>query len=170
MSAAVSGGNDNASGRLSVSYQRYGGWYDGNGDEVIIDNTQTGLQYSDRIDVMGTGTLNIDDHQQLQLTTQYYKSESDGKHGLYLGKNFSAVTGDATAYNKDNLDSDRVPGTERHLINLQYSNTDFWGRDLVAQIYYRDESLTYYPFPTLTKGVVSSIGASQQKTDFTAAS
>lgn len=76
-----------------MSYQRYGGWYDGNGDEVIIDNTQTGLQYSDRIDVMGTGTLNIDDHQQLQLTTQYYKSESDGKHGLYLGKNFSAVTG-----------------------------------------------------------------------------
>ncbi|MEZ1648555.1 TonB-dependent siderophore receptor, partial [Enterobacter hormaechei] len=98
--------------------------YDGKGNEVIIDNTQTGLQYSDRIDVMGTGTINIDDRQQLQLTTQYYKSESDGKHGLYLGKNFSAVTGDATAYNKDNLDSDRVPGTERHLINLQYSNTD----------------------------------------------
>lgn len=82
----MSGGNDNASGRLSVSYQRYGGWYDGNGDEVIIDNTQTGLQYSDRIDVMGTGTINIDDHQQLQLTTQYYKSESDGKHGLFLGR------------------------------------------------------------------------------------
>lgn len=166
VSAAVSGGNDNASGRLSVSYQRYGGWYDGNGDEVIIDNTQTGLQYSDRIDVMGTGTINIDDHQQLQLTTQYYKSESDGKHGLFLGENFAAVTGDAKAYNKDNLNSDRIPGTERHLINLQYSNTDFWGQDLVAQIYYRDESLTYYPFPTLSKGAVTSIGASQQKTDF----
>jgi iron complex outermembrane receptor protein len=26
-----------------VSYQRYGGWYDGKGNEVIIDNTQTGL-------------------------------------------------------------------------------------------------------------------------------
>ena len=166
VSAAVSGGNDNASGRLSVSYQRYGGWYDGNGDEVIIDNTQTGLQYSDRIDVMGTGTINIDEHQQLQLTTQYYKSESDGKHGLFLGENFAAVTGDAKAYNKDNLNSDRIPGTERHLINLQYSNTDFWGQDLVAQIYYRDESLTYYPFPTLSKGAVTSIGASQQKTDF----
>lgn len=58
---------------------------------------------------MGTGTLNIDDHQQLQLTTQYYKSESDGKHGLYLGKNFSAVTGDAIAcYNKGNLDSNAL--------------------------------------------------------------
>jgi iron complex outermembrane receptor protein len=166
IAAAVSGGNDNASGRISVAYQRYGGWYDGKGDEVIIDNTQTGLQYSDRLDIMGTGTININETQQLQLTTQYYKSESDGKHGLFLGDNFSAVTGDAQAYNKDNLDSDRLPGTERHLINLQYSNTDFLGQELVAQVYYRDESLTFYPFPTLTKGTVTSIGASQQKTDF----
>jgi len=166
IAAAVSGGNDNASGRLSVAYQRYGGWYDGKGNEVNIDNTQTGLQYSNRLDVMGTGTLNIDDHQQLQLTTQYYKSQSDGNHGLYLGENFSAVTGSGKAYNKNNLDSDRIPGTERHLINLQYANTDFWGQDLLAQIYYRDESLTFYPFPTLAGGRVTSIGASQQKTDF----
>ena len=166
IAAAVSGGNDNASGRLSVAYQRYGGWYDGKGNEVIIDNTQTGLQYSDRLDIMGTGTVNIDDHQQLQLTTQYFKNESDGKHGLYLGENFSAVTGSATAYNAGNLNSDRLPGTERHLINLQYSNTDFIGQDLVAQIYYRDENLTFYPFPTLSGNRVTSIGASQQKTDF----
>ncbi|MBC3382163.1 TonB-dependent siderophore receptor [Serratia fonticola] len=166
VAAAVSGGTDKAFGRLSVSYQRYGGWFDGKGNEVLIDNTQTGLQYSDRIDLMGTGTINIDDHQQLQLTTQYFNSESDGRHGLYLGKNFSAVTGNGSAYNSGNLDSDRIPGTERHLINLQYSNTDFWGQDLVAQVYYRDESLTFYPFPTLSGGKVTSIGASQQKTDF----
>lgn len=166
LAAAVSGGDDKASGRLSVAYQRYGGWYDGKGNETIIDNTQTGLQYSDRLDVMGTGTLNIDESQQLQLTTQYFKSESDGRHGLYLGENFSAVTGSGRAYNSGNLDSDRLPGTERHLINLQYSNTDFFGQDLVAQVYYRDESLTFYPFPTLSRNRVSSIGASQQKTDF----
>ncbi|MBH2730007.1 TonB-dependent siderophore receptor [Serratia marcescens] len=170
VATAVSGGNDNASGRLSVSYQRYGGWYDGKGNEVLIDNTQTGLQYSDRLDVMGTGTLNIDEHQQLQLTTQYYKSQSDGDHGLFLGENFAAVTGNAKAYNSGNLNSDRIPGTERHLINLQYSNTDFLGQDLVAQVYYRDETLTFYPFPTLAGKApnyyVSSIGASQQKTDF----
>lgn len=166
VAAAVSGGDDKASGRLSVAYQRYGGWYDGKGNEAIIDNTQTGLQYSDRLDVMGTGTLNIDENQQLQLTTQYFKSESDGQHGLYLGENFSAVTGSGRAYNSGSLDSDRLPGTERHLINVQYSNTDFFGQDLVAQVYYRDESLTFYPFPTLTRNRVSSIGASQQKTDF----
>ena len=102
----------------------------------------------------------------MQLTTQYFKSESDGKHGLYLGENFSAVTGSGNAYNSGNLNSDRLPGTERHLINLQYSNTDFLGQDLVAQIYYRDENLTFYPFPSLSGGRVNSIGASQQKTDF----
>ncbi|AJJ57411.1 TonB-dependent siderophore receptor [Yersinia pseudotuberculosis] len=166
ISAAMSGGTERAFGRFSVSYQRYGGWYDGKGNEVLIDNTQTGLQYSNRLDVMGTGTLNIDENQQLQLTTQYFNSESDGKHGLYLGQNFSAVTGTGQASNSAALNSDRIPGTERHLINLQYSNTDFWGQDLVAQVYYRDESLTFYPFPTLKDGKVSTIGASQQKTDF----
>ncbi|CNI22317.1 TonB-dependent siderophore receptor [Yersinia mollaretii] len=168
IAAAVSGGTEQAFGRFSVSYQRYGGWYDGKGDEVLIDNTQTGLQYSGRLDVMGSGTFNIDDHQQLQLTAQYFNSESDGKHGLFLGDNFSAVTGNGQASNSSNLHSDRIPGTERHLINLQYSNTDFWGQDLVAQVFYRDESLTFYPFPTLNKDgtAVTSIGASQQKTDF----
>jgi iron complex outermembrane recepter protein len=166
--AAVSGGTEQAFGRFSVSYQRYGGWYDGKSNEVLIDNTQTGLQYSGRLDVLGTGTFNLDDHQQLQLTTQYFNSESDGKHGLYLGENFTAVTGTGQASNSANLNADRIPGTERHLINLQYSNTDFWGQDLVAQVFYRDESLTFYPFPTLNKAgtAVTSIGASQQKTDF----
>ncbi|HAZ54723.1 MAG TPA: TonB-dependent siderophore receptor, partial [Franconibacter helveticus] len=127
---------------------------------------QTGLQYSDRLDVMGTGTLDIDEHQQLQLTTQFYKSQSDGEHGLFLGENFSAVTGQGQARNGSNLDSDRIPGTERHLINLQYSNTDFWGQDLVAQVFYRDEKLAFYPFPSLGRTGVTSIGASEQNTHF----
>lgn len=32
-------------------------------------------------------------------------------------------------------------------------------------MYYRDESLTFYPFPTLSKGQVSSFSSSQQDTD-----
>ena len=59
IAAAVSGGDDKAAGRLSVAYQRYGGWYDGKGNEAIIDNTQTGLQYSDRLDIMGLSLIHI---------------------------------------------------------------------------------------------------------------
>ncbi len=150
--------------RLSVAYQRFGGWYDGNNDALILDNTQTGLQHSDRLDVMGTGTIEIDENRQLQLVTQYYKSQGDD-YGLYLGKNMSAVTGDGKAFTTDGLNSDRVPGTERHLISLQYSDADFLGQNLVSQVYYRDESLTFYPFPTLSKGQVSSFSSSKQDTD-----
>ncbi|MGP2460991.1 TonB-dependent siderophore receptor [Pantoea ananatis] len=165
VAGAISGGNDRASGRLSVAYQKFGGWYDGNGDSVLLDNTQTGLQYSDRLDVMGTGTLEIDDHQQLQLVTQYYKSQGDDDYGLYLGRNFSAVTGNGNAYTSKGLNSDRIPGTERHLVSLQYSNTDFLGQELVGQVYYRDESLAFYPFPTVSGGRVTSLSSSKQDTD-----
>ncbi|WP_205952505.1 ferric aerobactin receptor IutA [Pantoea stewartii] len=165
VAAALSGGTDRASGRLSVAYQKFGGWYDGKGDSLLMDNTQTGLQYSDRLDIMGTGTLEIDDHQQLQLVTQYYKSQGDDDYGLYLGRNFSAVTGGGTAYTRKGLNSDRLPGTERHLVSLQYSNTDFLGQELVGQVYYRDESLAFYPFPTVSGGRVTSLSSSEQNTD-----
>lgn len=77
----------------------------------------------------------------------------------------SAVTGNGKAYTSSGLNSDRIPGTERHLISLQYSDADFFGQNLVSQIYYRDESLKFYPFPTLSKGKVTSFSASQQDTD-----
>ncbi|RVR72216.1 TonB-dependent siderophore receptor, partial [Citrobacter freundii] len=124
-----------------VAYQRFGGWYDGNHDALLLDNTQTGLQHSDRLDVMGTGTIELDDNRQLQLVTQYYKSQGDDDYGLDLGENMSAVTGNGKAYTSSGLNSDRIPGTERHLISLQYSDADFFGQNLVSQIYYRDESL-----------------------------
>ncbi|AIK12679.1 TonB-dependent ferric aerobactin receptor [Pectobacterium atrosepticum SCRI1043] len=165
IASAFSGGNERISGRMSIAYQKFGGWYDGNGNATLLDNTQTGLQYSDRLDLMGTGTLNIDETQQLQLVTQYYKSQGDDNYGLFLGNNFSAVTGNGTAYASKGLNSDRVPGTERHLISMQYSNTDFFGQELVSQFYYRDESLSFYPFPTVSSNRVSSLSSSQQDTD-----
>ncbi|MEB7541891.1 TonB-dependent siderophore receptor [Enterobacter huaxiensis] len=167
VAAAVSGGNDHASGRLSVAYQRFGGWYDGNGDALTFDNTQTGLQHSDRLDVMGTGTIEIDETRQLQVVTQYYRSQGDDDYGLYLDKNMSAVLGDGTARTRSGFSSDRIPGTERHLISLQYSDSDFWGQELVGQIYYRDESLRFYPFPAVDQKTktITSFSASEQNTD-----
>lgn len=134
IAGAVSGGNEHISGRLSVAYQKFGGWFDGNGDATLLDNTQTGLQYSDRLDIMGTGTLNIDESRQLQLITQYYKSQGDDDYGLNLGKGFSAIRGTSTPFVSNGLNSDRIPGTERHLISLQYSDSAFLGQELVGQI------------------------------------
>ncbi|WP_213716307.1 MULTISPECIES: ferric aerobactin receptor IutA [Cedecea] len=166
VASAISGGNDHISGRASIAYQKFGGWYDGKGDATLLDNTQTGLQYSDRLDVMGTGTLNIDENQQLQLVTQYYKSQGDDDYGLDLGKNFSAISGASTPYVSKGLNSDRVPGTERHLISMQYSNSDFLGQEMVGQVYYRDESLLFYPFPTVNASQkATAFSSSQQDTN-----
>ncbi|SQI26371.1 Aerobactin siderophore ferric receptor protein IutA [Salmonella enterica subsp. arizonae] len=83
------------------------------------------------------------------MITQYYKSQGDEDYGLNLGKDFSAISGTSTPYVSKGLHSDRIPGTERHLISLQYSNSDFFSQELVGQVYYRDESLLFYPFPTV---------------------
>lgn len=166
IAGAVSGGNDHISGRLSVAYQKFGGWFDGNGDATLLDNTQTGLQHSNRLDIMGTGTLNIDESRQLQLITQYYKSQGDDNYGLNLGKGFSAISGSSTPYVSKGLNSDRIPGTERHLISLQYSDSDFLRQELVGQVYYRDESLRFYPFPTVNANKqATAFSSSQQDTD-----
>lgn len=165
VAAAISGGNEKISGRMSVAYQQFGAWYGGNGKQVLMDNTQTGLQHSDRLDVMGAGTLHIDEHQQLQVLTQYYKSKGDDDYGLYLGKDFSAMSGMTKPYVSKGLNSDRIPGTERHLVSLQYSHNQFLGQELVSQIYYRDESQTFYPFPSLNGSKqVTSFSSSQQDT------
>lgn len=69
-------------------------------------------------------------------------------------------------YVSKGLHSDRIPGTERHLISLQFTDSDFQGQELVGQVYYRDESLRFYPFPTVNANKqVTAFSSSQQDTD-----
>lgn len=52
------------------------------------------------------------------------------------------------------------------MISLQYSDSDFLGQELVGQVYYRDESLRYYPFPTVNANKqATAFSSSQQDTD-----
>ncbi len=51
---AVSGGSETLQGRLSVAYEGKGAAYDGNGDPILPDVTQTDTQFNDSIDVMGS--------------------------------------------------------------------------------------------------------------------
>ncbi len=52
------------------------------------------------------------------------------------------------------------------MISLQYSDSAFLGQELVGQVYYRDESLRFYPFPTVNANKqVTAFSSSQQDTD-----
>ena len=55
ISQSVSGGTDRVYGRLGISGEQNEAFYDGKGDQVFIDNTQTDLQYNRTLDLMGAG-------------------------------------------------------------------------------------------------------------------
>lgn len=51
---SISGGNERVNARLGISGEQNEAFYDGAGDQIFIDNTQTDLQYNRTIDVLGT--------------------------------------------------------------------------------------------------------------------
>ena len=153
---SISGGNDLFNGRLAIAYQKNGAAYDGNGDQVLTDITQTDLQYNRSVDLMGS----------LGFTF------ANG-HSLDLGRNFDALRGRAPYSIKGGVDLDREPESKRHQFNATYHAPEVLGHDLYLQAYYRNEKMAFNPFPTIrysNSGAInygtSYYSASQQDTDY----
>lgn len=167
---AISGGNDKVSGRLSASYQGSGAKYDANGEMILPDITQTDLQFNEIVDVMGNLEFTPNDNQSFSITAQYYNSQQDTEYSTYLGANLTGALGYTDDVGiQDGLELDDQPGTERLMVNLQYSHQNFLGHTLLAQAYYRNESMQFFPFPSFdpynANGTYYLYTASQQDTD-----
>ncbi|OOE48283.1 TonB-dependent receptor [Salinivibrio kushneri] len=168
---AVSGGSDSLQGRLSVSYEGKGAAYDGNGDPILPDVTQTDTQFNDSIDVMGSLDYRPDDEQHLSLTAQYYDSQQDTDYGIDYGPKTSIYGGAITVFSglldsnklkrSEGLELDEQPFTERMMLNAQYSNVNLLNHSLLAQVYYREETFGYFPYPRLV-GNTFTMSASEQ--------
>lgn len=154
---AVSGGSDTLQGRLSVAYEGKGAAYDGNGDPILPDVTQTDTQFNDSIDVMGSLDYRPDDQQHLSLIAQYYDSQQDSDYGLWF-EDTTKRTSDVER--SAGLKLDDQPFTERLMLNTQYSHANVLNHALLAQAYYREETFGNYPFP---RGGIFS--ASEQSND-----
>ncbi|OOE89321.1 TonB-dependent receptor [Salinivibrio sharmensis] len=141
---AVSGGSDTLQGRLSVAYEGKGAAYDGNGDPILPDVTQTDTQFNDSIDVMGSLDYRPDDEQHLSLTAQYYDSQQDTDYGIWF-EDTTDLKSDVER--RKGLKLDEQPFTERLMLNTQYSHTNVLNHALLAQAYYREETFGYFPFP-----------------------
>ena len=166
---AVSGGTEKLRGRLSAAYERTGANYDANGDMVLPDITQTDMQFNETVDIMGNIEFEPDDKQKISITAQYFNSEQDTEYSPNLGVFLSEVTSTNDITITDELDLEEQPSTERVMLNLQYSNADVLGHSLLAQAYYRSESLQFFPFPSFdpynANGSYYLYGASVQKTN-----
>ncbi|MBM7060065.1 TonB-dependent receptor [Pseudomonas sp. UL073] len=170
---SVSGGTEQINGRLSVAYQKNGAAYDGNGDQVLMDITQTDLQYNKAVDVMGSLDVAFANGHSLSFGAQWYDSGYDGDKGLYLGQNFQALRGTAPFDMRSGADYDLEPETQRQQYNATYHAPEVLGQDLYVQAYYRTEEMAFQPFPNVRftgGGAVNPLqsyySASQQDTDY----
>ncbi|PAU81730.1 TonB-dependent siderophore receptor [Halovibrio salipaludis] len=156
---SISGGNEFVKGRLAVAGQDNGAFYDGNGDPILPDITQTDLQYNRTLDVMGNLQFEFSDTQSLDLTAQVYNSKFDGNKGLYLGQNLSRLNNPEI---RNGFTADREPESDRYLVNASYRDTDFLGHTAYLQTSTRNEEISFHPFPG---SQMRSVGASKQNTE-----
>ncbi|CAD5108132.1 TonB-dependent receptor [Zestomonas carbonaria] len=170
---SVSGGTEQVNGRLSVAYQKNGAAYDGSGDQVLMDITQTDLQYNQAIDVMGSLDFVFANGHSLSLGAQWYDSGYDSDKGLYLGQDFQALRGASDFDMRSGADYDLEPKTERQQYNATYHAPEVLGQDFYLQAYYRSEEMAFQPFPTIrfngagaVNPLTSYYSASQQDTDY----
>ncbi len=176
---SISGGNGPLAGRLAVAYQDNGAAYDANGKQVLMDITQTDLQYNRSLDVMGNLDFDFGDGKTLRLTGQVYDSGYDGDRGLYLGPNLSGAIPATTARPelievRDGFDSDVEPQSRRRQVNADFHAQDvFGGQHFYLQAFARSEKLDFHPFPgtfsyrrvDTTRGSLPYYSASKQNTD-----
>lgn len=145
---SVSGGNERVQGYLGTAFEDHGRAYDGNGDEIFPDITQTDLQDNRSIDVLGNLNINLTEEQSLQLTGQIYRSGYEGDRGLYFPNVDALPAGNLeSAEIRDGYESDRDPATDRKLVDAQYHHANLLNQNFYLQAYYREEEASFNAFP-----------------------
>ncbi len=148
LAQSISGGSDRVQSRLGVSYTDNERFYDGNGEEIFPDITQTDLQDNRKIDVLGRMDIALSDVQSLDLTAQVYRSGFKGSRDVYFPNLTDAPVANLFgAEIRDGFDSDREPATDRELFNAQYHHANLWHQDFYLQAFYRNEQSAFHAFP-----------------------
>lgn len=168
LAASTSWQDKDLSARLSIASYSNQARYDGSGDAVMMDTTQSGSQYTDSLDLMASLNWRLAKGQQLDVLAQYYNNELDGEHGRYLGADSAGLFGDMSEVGiRKGFDSDNYPQTRRRLLNLSYTNTEFFGHHLNLQAFTRTEDFDFYPTPRVdvANQKITSFSSGIQSTD-----
>lgn len=149
-SAAVTYRNDDWDARFSVSGNGTGTFYDGRGNIVMPDITQTSTADNRSIDVMGSVGYQIDANRRLEIGGQYYDSRQATEYGVYFGPFLAALANPSLFEARSGYQSDFNPKTRRTMLNTTYTDDDFLGQSLMLQAFHRSEKVQFHPFPAST--------------------
>lgn len=166
---AVSGGTEDIRGRLSLAYTQNGNFYDGGGDLVPPDTTQTSIQDTGTLDLFGTIDATLTESQRVAMTLQHYQSKQENDYYLNYGTNYAGLSDPSQITVATGPNFDVEPETKRNQVTFNYDNSDFLGQALQTQLYYRDETLSFYPFPRQSSGTLSYVTASGHDVSVTGA-
>lgn len=161
LAQSISGGNETVQGRLGIAVQDAGDFYDAKGQKVRTDITQTDLQNTRSVDLLGNLQVKLGGQQHLNLSGQYYRNKFDGGSYLYAGPGLAGIFGRPELLEqRSGFQSDVMPMTERFMLNADYSAGNvLGGQDLYLQTFYRKENLDFAPYPG------SYISATHQNTE-----
>ncbi|USA44879.1 TonB-dependent receptor [Acinetobacter sp. C26M] len=140
-----SGSLNNFDYALDFGYQHIGSPYDARGRRVAPEPSQGDLFDADAYSIGAKLGYHIDDNQYLQFAANYYNAEQDSD---YASDPSVALlpAGTAPAKAIKGLKLKDQNKNENQIYNLTYSNKDFFGNKIDAQVYYRDFFTRFAPF------------------------
>ena len=129
---------------VSGAFERFGGFFDGNGSRIPPDpNTQGGLADSNAGNLFAKVGKNFG-NQRLQVTANHYQITQDTDYTTDPSVN--ALPGRQPARAIKGLQLDEDQGTRNTFVNADYNHQDFFGSRIHAQAYYRHFFTRFFPF------------------------
>ncbi|MEL6398357.1 MAG: TonB-dependent receptor [Cyanobacteria bacterium J06626_4] len=122
-------------GRFSFTYDVDNARFDADGDRI----PPTSAGENDELGLLAKVGYDIDEQQRLELTYSYYRSDPNTEFATDLSIFQIPGTQVARAIRVGSFDYEREPQSTNQFINLTYRNTDVFGSQVDAQIYYSDE-------------------------------
>ncbi|NER00263.1 MAG: TonB-dependent receptor [Cyanothece sp. SIO2G6] len=131
----VAGASGRFDGRLDLTYDFNNARFDADADRIP---PETGISESNRFGILAKVGYDFNEDQRLALTYSFYEDALDSLFST--DRSIFAIEGTqvARAIRVGNIDYDELPKLTNHILNLTYRNTDIFGSQLDAQVYYRD--------------------------------
>jgi iron complex outermembrane receptor protein len=119
---------------IGLAYDVQDLYYDGNGDPIAVDPIQGDTMDSTSWNVFLKGGIDLDEHQRLEATGNYFKLEGDGDYRVVSGDRLAGIP---STSEKGREDGDPTENEAKNF-SLTYTHGNFYDGELTIQGFYYD--------------------------------